>query len=368
MAFTSTTLSAAPAAPSTPVVYPDPATVAARKRERPGYVPLTVVNQDTDYLVLDIPLGRRFSRDLRQCAKSIGAVWHNQSKEWRISASRFNTSTAYTIVNDLCLVKSQVPVRSAFTARVASPAGCVFLDVPFDDRAMPKADGAKWSKRHKRWYFEVRPDCTVFSTLIAKYESRGWVAVEFTEAHSALNMVDGTMTSREDRQSFFDGYRPSDTATAEALPFVKRDRFGLIQVTENEKQFLDTLLRFGPVGSAEVIGQFHELTPATGKPEGVMRFLQLKGCGTVRISCGPETDGQPVAVAYSTAESCRPVWNTCVQDGWTVTQRLHCTLADTLGLVLYGRTGTVQFAGEIDGAMERIRLRHKGRIPQFRSQ
>ena len=94
-----------------PSVKPDSALISDRQAKRPNYKALATVPADWDYIVLDVPFGKRGSTEVRQWAKSIGAI--------TASPAVGATGTIYVAANDSTGVSLRA-YDAAGTALVAS--------------------------------------------------------------------------------------------------------------------------------------------------------------------------------------------------------------------------------------------------------
>ena len=145
------------------------------------------LKSDTACVVLSVPHGRKHSKEVRQWVKSIGGHFNSTHKQWRILPHRC-TADAIAVINSLWLFHSVVSKAQAFppsyTSRLAPSGGVVYLNIPFEERGVAKADGAKWDGTLKRWYFRIIHNDPKFAALVAKYESQGWVNAGETEANN----------------------------------------------------------------------------------------------------------------------------------------------------------------------------------------
>jgi hypothetical protein len=170
-----------------PKVKPDPALVAEWTPKRPHYQPLATVPANWDYIVLDVPFGKRGSGEVRQWAKTIGARWNSTQKEWRIVASLV-CSDRLAIINQLCLYKyGYARPAPIYLARFGQDNCIVILQVPFEEKDTAKSAGARWDTILRKWYFPMKGQIGVvaFSQKIAEFEEKGWVDTVATETFNA---------------------------------------------------------------------------------------------------------------------------------------------------------------------------------------
>ena len=139
-----------------PSLKPDSALISDRQAKRPNYKALASIPADWDYIVLDVPFGKRGSTEVRQWAKTIGARWNTSHKEWRITASRVD-SDRLAIINSLRLyLNHTTKAAPIFLARIGSPSCRVILQVPFEEKDTAKGDGARWDTIARKWYFTMQ--------------------------------------------------------------------------------------------------------------------------------------------------------------------------------------------------------------------
>ena len=168
-----------------PAIGPDAALVAARQAKCPGYRLLATVPPVADYLVLDVPFGRKGSVEIRNWAKRIGARWNGAN--WCIAATLVD-SDRLEVINQLCLYQSHY-ARPApvYLARFGQDNCIVILQVPFEEKDTAKSAGARWDTSLRKWYFPMKGQIGVvaFSQKIAEFEEKGWVDTVATETFNA---------------------------------------------------------------------------------------------------------------------------------------------------------------------------------------
>jgi len=168
-----------------PAIGPDAALVAARQAKCPGYRLLATVPPVADYLVLDVPFGRKGSVEIRNWAKRIGARWDGAN--WCIAATLVD-SDRLEVINQLCLYQSHY-ARPApvYLARFGQDNCIVILQVPFEEKDTAKSAGARWDTSLRKWYFPMKGQIGVvaFSQKIAEFEEKGWVDTVATETFNA---------------------------------------------------------------------------------------------------------------------------------------------------------------------------------------
>ena len=168
-----------------PAIGPDAALVAGRQAKCPGYRLLANVPPVADYLVLDVPFGRKGSVEIRNWAKRIGARWNGAN--WCIAATLVD-SDRLEVINQLCLYQSHY-ARPApvYLARFGQDNCIVILQVPFEEKDTAKSAGARWDTSLRKWYFPMKGQIGVvaFSQKIAEFEEKGWVDTVATETFNA---------------------------------------------------------------------------------------------------------------------------------------------------------------------------------------
>ena len=134
--------------------------IPAQELNRPGLIE-TGIN---DRLALDVPYKRR------QEAKDLGAFFDNQKWAWVSSVNNKN-------LDELTKKFPPVPDLYAFPDPAADMAAVpeiaserVVLEVPFEEKHLAKAAGAKWNREEKVWAAEAGTDLSKLSRWIPEKE------------------------------------------------------------------------------------------------------------------------------------------------------------------------------------------------------
>jgi len=338
-----------------PSVKPDSTLIADRQAKRPAYKALATVPADWDYIVLDVPFGKRGSTEVRQWAKQIGARWNTSHKEWRITASRV-CSDRLAVINGLRLyLNHTTKATPQFLARIGSSSCRVILQVPFEEKDTAKGDGARWDTVERKWYFTMQGNLgsAAFGKTVAQYEAKGWVDIAATEAYNApyLSMSSTALAAmREPNEQTAAQKSFSLAATVPSHggsnPTAGGTRTG---ATGDERTWLMEVLARANDGTEccdqWVLQQVH--------PDGSaawIRIYRLDGCNTLRIGNTQRISGrlnQPVSGTWrhwlhhhSDAATIRSLWNDCVQNqGYTLYTHHRLTGSQLALLVATGVWG-----------------------------
>lgn len=357
-----------------PKASPDQRLVTARANLRPAYAPLKAVPQDADYLVLDVPFGKRGSVEIRQWAKCIGARWATSHKEWRITASRVDADRL-RIINDLRLyLNHTTKAAPQFLARIGNDQCLVILSVPFEDRNTAKADGARWDSLARRWYFPMKPNLglAAFGKTVAQYEAKGWVDIAATEQHNApfLRMTPAQLVRmREPNEQTAAQKAFTVTGTAPAVPSVVASRVAIAGISQLEQTWLQAVQ--DRLATARKSGQ-HGVLVATqwfliqGNPSTAnafsesnwMRIIRIQGVKAVLIG-GRKGLNDPWIHAHLPEDDCRKVWNQSVEKEGYIVQEKNELDAFQLADIVANRMVGVETPGT---TMQKIQNRLDGRI------
>ena len=297
-------------------------------------MPARHLKSDTAWVVLSVPHGRKHSKEVRQWVKSIGGHFNSTHKQWRILPHRC-TADAIAVINSLCLFHSVVSKAQAFppsyTSRLAPSGGVVYLNIPFEERGVAKADGAKWDGTLKRWYFRIIHNDPKFAALVAKYESQGWVNAGETEANNiGLFKAQGWSHGGSIADNLI-SHRPADASEAtqefKSMPWVGKNS-PCEMSTHEEREFLAGILvayqKGVPENGENVMMQYVLHTPLTddaaiaiGKAPRVV-FRRLIGKAEKPfVSVCSYGGGKRIDTQYLSADDARTMWNSFVQDGYT---------------------------------------------------
>lgn len=352
-----------------PSLKPDSALIADRQAKRPAYKALATVPADWDYIVLDVPFGKRGSTEVRQWAKQIGARWNTSHKEWRITASRV-CSDRLAIINGLRLyLNHTTKAAPQFLARIGSPSCKVFLQIPFEEKDTAKGDGARWDTVIRKWYFTMQGNLgsAAFGKTIAQYEAKGWVDIGATEAHNAplLGMTTAALA----------GLREPDEQTAAQKAFslgataIKPISYGgsnptaggtRIGATGDEYTWLSAVLNRADNGT-ECCDQWLLRRVRSDGSEAWIRIHRFDGCNILRIST------RPVSGAWlhhhTDAATVRALWNDAVQNqGYTLYAHQRNTGSQQAVLVATGNWNPSTTSGSITAAKSLVNDRITGKI------
>lgn len=357
-----------------PSLKPDPTLIATRLAKRPHYKALASIPADWDYIVLDVPFGKRGSTEVRQWAKSIGARWQNSHKEWRITASRVD-SDRLAIINSLRLyLNHTTKAAPVFLARIASPSCMVFLSVPFEEKDTAKGDGARWDTATRKWYFPMKGNLgsASFSQTIAKYEAKGWVDIAATEAHNAphLGMSStalAAMREPNEQTAASKSFSLGATATNPTSYGGKNPTQGGYPTTgqvhtlvKDEGAWLGAVRTFAN-SSVEVADQWLlRLLRTDGKGEDWLRVQRIDGCAVIRVS-GRSAEVKKWVHLYYTVDEVRQIWNTAVKDdGYTLYDHQRIKGTELAVLVATGNWCPSPTVGGISAARDILTSRFRG--------
>jgi hypothetical protein len=356
-----------------PSVKPDADLISARQAKRPHYKALASIPADWDYVVLDVPFGKRGSTEVRQWAKRIGARWQNSHKEWRITASRID-SDRLSVINSLRLyLNHTTKAAPLFLARIGSPSCWVFLSVPFEEKDTAKADGARWDTSTRKWYFPMKGNLgsASFSQTIAKYEAKGWVDIAATEANNApmLGMTTAALAAlREpnEQTAASKSFSLGATATKPTSYGGKNPTQGGYPTTgqvhilvKDEGAWLSAVRSFAN-SSVEVADQWLLRLLRTDGNEDWLRVQRIDGCAVIRIS-GRSAETKKWVHLYRNADEVRQMWNTAVKDdAYTVYAHHRIKGTELAVLVATGNWCPSPSVGEISAARDILTSRFRG--------
>ena len=326
-----------------PSLKPDSTLIADRQAKRPHFKALATIPADWDYIVLDVPFGKRGSTEVRQWAKTIGARWNTSHKEWRITASRV-CSDRLAIINSLRLyLNHTTKAAPIFLARIGSVECRVILQVPFEEKDTAKGDGARWDTVERKWYFTMQGNLGTasFSQTIAKYEAKGWVDVVATEAYNAphLGMSSTALAAmREPNEQTAASKSFTLGATVPQYggsnPTAGGTRTG---ATGDERNWLTAVLARAN-DAAECADQWVLRKVRSDGSDARIRIYRLDGCNTLRIST--RQVGGAWLHHHSDAATVRALWNGTVQnDGYTLYTHHRLTGSQMAVLVATGIWG-----------------------------
>jgi len=343
-----------------PTEKPDAALIADRKAKRPNYSEVVSIDPKVDYIVLDVPFGRKGSAEIRQWAKRIGARWNNSHKEWRITATRVDADRL-AIINSLRLyLNHTTKAASVYLARLGSPECLVFLQIPFEEKDTAKADGARWDTATRRWYFPMRGNLgsAAFSRKVAKYEANGWVDVAATEAYNAptLGMTPANLAKQ----------REPNRLTAEIKAFVQAQSTKVFSVSAEEKIWL-SVLQSHVNPKAECMDQWLLRRVDTNGLESWIRIHRIDGCSILRMQFrGGYAGAKWDSGAFETAEKIREVWNQAIAGGYQLYTNHRMTGPQAVVLVATGKFIPNPMASEIGAAHDTLQQREMGNTDVLR--
>ena len=357
-----------------PSLKPDSTLIADRQAKRPHFKALATIPADWDYIVLDVPFGKRGSTEVRQWAKTIGARWNTSHKEWRITASRV-CSDRLAIINSLRLyLNHTTKAAPIFLARIGSPSCRVILQVPFEEKDTAKGDGARWDTVERKWYFTMQGNLGTasFSQTIAKYEAKGWVDIVATEAYNAphLGMSSTALAAMREpneqtaaSKSFTLGatvpqYGGSNP-TAGGYPTT-----GQVHILVKDEGAWLAAVRSFANSSEEIADQWLLRLLRPDGNEDWLRVQRIDGCAVIRVS-GRSAETKKWVHLYRNADEVRQMWNTAVKDeGYTMYpdpyahQRIKGT--ELAVLVATGNWSPLPSVGVISAARDVLTSRFRG--------
>ena len=159
--------------------------IAARAKKVPLYKAFVLPANlaDIEALRLNIPYRSKGAIEVRDIAKRLGAVFNGA--EWEIARSKIEGTTGQECLDTLNALRTVASVKWIERQRVARSMGIktIYLKVPYDQRLLAAADGARWSPDPaiRKWAFTVIPNDSTFSALISKWEELGLVDADLTE-------------------------------------------------------------------------------------------------------------------------------------------------------------------------------------------
>lgn len=357
-----------------PSVKPDSALISARQANRPHYKALATIPADWDYIVLDVPFGKRGSTEVRQWAKTIGARWNTSHKEWRITASRVD-SDRLAIINSLRLyLNHTTKAAPIFLARIGSPSCRVILQVPFEEKDTAKADGARWDTVTRKWYFTMQGNLgsASFSQTIAKYEAKSWVDIHATETYNAphLGMTAvqiATMREPNEQTAASKAFSLGATATNPTSYGGKNPTQGGYPTTgqvhtlvKDEGAWLGAVRSLAN-SSVEVADQWLlRLLRTDGKGEDWLRVQRIDGIGVIRVS-GRSAEVKKWVHLYYTVDEVRQIWNNAVKDdGYTLYDHQRIKGTELAVLVATGNWSPSPSLSAISAARDVLTSRFRG--------
>jgi len=349
-----------------PSLKPDSALIADRQAKRPHFKALATIPADWDYIVLDVPFGKRGSTEVRQWAKTIGARWNTSHKEWRITASRV-CSDRLAIINSLRLyLNHTTKAAPIFLARIGSPSCRVILQVPFEEKDTAKGDGARWDMVYRKWYFTMQGNLGTasFSQTIAKYEAKGWVDIVATEAYNAphLGMSSTALAAmREPNEQTAASKSFTLGATVPQYggsnPTAGGTRTG---ATGDERNWLTAVLARANDGT-EVGDQWLLRKLHSDGSEAWIRIHRIDGCPVLCLST--RTWRGTWLPNYGEADAIRAIWTESVQNhGYTVYAHQRNTGSQMAVLAATGKWNPSNTLAEISAARDIINDRIMGRL------
>lgn len=357
-----------------PSLKPDAALIADRKAKRPNYSDVVSIDPKVDYIVLDVPFGRKGSAEIRQWAKCIGARWNTSHKEWRITASRVDADRL-AIINSLRLYLSHTTKAAPlFLARIGSPSCKVFLSVPFEEKDTAKTDGARWDTATRKWYFTMQGNLgtAAFGQKIARYEAKGWVDIAATEAHNApmLGMTSMTLASMREPNEQTAAQKSFSLGATATKPISyggsNRTQGGypttgqVYTLAKDEGAWLVAVSHFAN-SSAEVADQWLLRLLRQDGNEDWLRVQRIDGCGVIRVSCR-SADTKKWIHLYHTADEVRQMWTNAVQEeGYTVYSSHRLSGTELAVLVATGNWSPSPSGGVISAARDIITSRYTGK-------
>jgi len=348
-----------------PSVKPDSALVAARQANRPHYKALASIPADWDYIVLDVPFGKRGSTEVRQWAKTIGARWNTSHKEWRITASRV-CSDRLAIINGLRLyLNHTTKAAPLFLARIGSPSCRVILQVPFEEKDTAKGNGARWDTITRKWYFTMEGNLgsAAFGKTIAQFEAKGWVDIHATETFNAphLGMTAVQLaTMREPNEQTAAQKAFSLGATAPSYAG-KNPTAGGTRVAPASGAELTwfSAVRNAANDGTEVGDQWLLRKVKPDGSEGWIRIHRIDGCPVLCLST--RTVYGTWLPNYGDADAIRAIWTESVQNlGFTVYAHQRNTGSQMAVLVATGKWNPSNTLDEIRDAKSIISDRING--------
>lgn len=304
-----------------PSLKPDAALIAQRKAKRPNYSDVVSIDPKVDYIVLDVPFGRKGSAEIRQWAKCIGARWNTSHKEWRITASRIDADRL-AIINSLRLyLNHTTKAAPQYLARYGNDNCVVFLQIPYEERGTAKSAGARWDSANRCWYFSMKGKTNdqKFSKMISDFEEKGWVDLDRTETYNSkqLSVDPGDSLSQ---------HRLMSKAVVEAMTFIpyakvkpataapSRPSLNIDQ--KREQQFVNAL--FSHQNSTDEVMETYVLRSMIGGVETFWRAQKVKGCEFIRWSCrivgGHVPSERKWVHCYFTADEVRMSWREVVEE------------------------------------------------------
>jgi hypothetical protein len=353
-----------------PSLKPDSTLIAARQANRPNYKALASIPADWDYIVLDVPFGKRGSTEVRQWAKTIGARWNTSHKEWRITASRV-CSDRLAIINSLRLyLNHTTKAAPIFLARIGSPSCKVILQIPFEEKDTAKGDGARWDSVIRKWYFPMQGNLgsASFSQTIAKYEAKGWVDVVATEAHNAphLGMTTtaalSSMREPNEQTAASKSFSLGATATKPISYGGSNPTAGgtrVVPASGAERTWFSAVLNHANNGT-EVGDQWLLRKVNANGSEGWIRIHRIDGCPVLCLST--RTVHGTWLPNYGDADAVRASWTDAVQNlGFTVYAHQRNTGSQMAVLVATGKWNPSNTLDEISAARDTINDRIMGR-------
>lgn len=357
-----------------PSLKPDSTLIADRQAKRPHFKALATIPADWDYIVLDVPFGKRGSTEVRQWAKTIGARWNTSHKEWRITASRV-CSDRLAIINSLRLyLNHTTKAAPIFLARIGSVECRVILQVPFEEKDTAKGDGARWDTVERKWYFTMQGNLgtAAFSQTIAKYEAKGWVDIVATEAYNAphLGMSSTALAAmREPNEQTAASKSFSLGATAPSYGGSNPTAGGTkaFPVGANEKHWLaEAQCRANSTAECADQWLLRRVDHANGL-ESWIRIQRIDGCSVLRLQFrGGYTGAKWDGGVFDSADSIRKTWEQAVAGGYEVYAHQRMTGAQFVVAVATGQNYPNPTHKDISSANEVLRQRALGNTDALR--
>ena len=159
-----------------------------RSKRNVQFKPLTTLPTLTnvDYIQVGVPFRCKNAQEIRTLAKQVGVRYHADDVTWRISPIAIQQLGVVDTLNDLCLVCTFVQKKNTteFLNR-GMYWKTIICKVPFEDRGIVSAAGARWNSSTRFWWIAVKHNDVAFSDLIRDWEIAGWIDLDATE-HNAF--------------------------------------------------------------------------------------------------------------------------------------------------------------------------------------
>ena len=160
-----------------------------RSKRNVQFKPLTTLPTLTnvDYIQVGVPFRCKNAQEIRTLAKQVGVRFHAADVTWRISPIAIQQLGVVDTLNDLCLVCTFVQKKNTteFLNRGMHWLW-IICKVPFEDRGIVSAAGARWNSSTRFWWIAVKHNDVAFSDLIRDWEIAGWIDLDATERERSL--------------------------------------------------------------------------------------------------------------------------------------------------------------------------------------